>query len=96
MPEPDQAGFWNARCASDDYLFGTQPNAFLAREVHRLMPKSRVFAVADGVSRNSVFLAQHGHRVVATDVSQRALDKALSLAERQSVDVEFLQADLSE
>ncbi|UVI40787.1 hypothetical protein L1F33_08485 [Qipengyuania spongiae] len=57
-------------------MFGTAPNAFLAREAHRLTPGSKVLAVADGEGRNSVFLAQHGHRVVATDVSERALDKA--------------------
>lgn len=96
MAEPDQAAFWNERYASEDYLFGTQPNAFLAREAHRLTPKSRVLAVADGEGRNSVFLAQHGHRVVATDVSQRALDKARSLAERRGVAVEYLQADLAD
>ena len=96
MAEPDQAAFWNDRYASEDYLFGTQPNAFLAREAHRLTPKSKVLAVADGEGRNSVFLAHHGHRVVATDISQRALDKAQGLAERRGVAVEYLQADLAD
>ena len=96
MAEPDQAAFWDERYAADEYLFGTTPNAFLAREVHRLTPGSRVLAVADGEGRNSVFLAQHGHRVVATDVSERALDKARALAERRGVQVEYQQADLAE
>ena len=76
MAEVDQAAFWDDRYAKDEYLFGTAPNAFLAREVHRLPPGSKVLAVADGEGRNSVFLAQHGHRVVATDVSERAIAKA--------------------
>ncbi len=33
MAEADQATFWNKRYAEDEYLFGTAPNAFLAREV---------------------------------------------------------------
>src|SRR3546814_15076805 len=86
MAEPDQAAFWNARYAANEYLFGTQPNAFLARESHRLAPGSKVLAIADGEGRNSVFLAQHGHRVVATDVSEIALDKARRLAERRGVE----------
>ena len=67
----------------------------LAREVHRLAPGSKVLAIADGEGRNSVFLAQHGHRVVATDVSERALDKARALAERRGVEVEYRRVDLA-
>ena len=96
MAKPDQAVFWDERYAEDEYLFGTAPNAFLAREVRRLAPGSKVLAVADGEGRNSVFLAQHGHRVVATDVSERALDKARALAKRRGVEVEYLQADLAD
>ena len=96
MTEPSQAEFWNERYAADEYLFGTAPNAFLAREAYRLTPGSKVLAVADGEGRNSVFLAQHGHRVVATDVSERALDKARALAERRAVEVEYRQANLAE
>ena len=96
MAELDQAAFWDDRYAEDGYLFGTAPNAFLAREVHRLTPASKVLAIADGEGRNSVFLAQHGHHVVATDVSERALDKARALAERRGVEVEYRQSNLAE
>ncbi|MBX7488628.1 methyltransferase domain-containing protein [Qipengyuania sp. GH25] len=96
MAEPDQAAFWDERYATGEYLFGTAPNAFLAREVHGLAPGSKVLAIADGEGRNSVFLAQHGHRVVATDVSARALDKARALAKRRGVEVEYWQVNLAE
>ena len=96
MIEPNQAAFWNERYAQEEYLFGTAPNAFLAREVHRLAPTSKVLAVADGEGRNSVFLAQHGHRVIATDVSERALDKARALAERRAVEVDYRHANLAD
>jgi SAM-dependent methyltransferase len=96
VTKPDQAAFWDERYAAAEYLFGTAPNAFLTREMHRLAPGSKVLAVADGEGRNSVFLAQHGHRVVATDVSQRALDKARALAKRRGVAVEYRQANLAE
>ncbi len=96
MTKPSQAAFWDERYAADEYLFGTAPNAFLARELHRLTPGSKVLAVADGEGRNSVFLAQQGHRVFATDVSERALDKARALAERRRVEVEYRQANLAE
>lgn len=95
MTKPDQAAFWNERYSSNEYLFGTAPNAFLSREVNRLAPGSKVLAVADGEGRNSTFLAQHGHKVVATDVSEKALEKARRLAERRGVEVEYLKVDLS-
>lgn len=95
MPNPDQADFWNERYSNEDYLFGTQPNAFLVREAHRLAPKSKILTVADGEGRNSVFLAQHGHQVVATDISERALDKARGLARRREVEIDFRMADLT-
>ncbi|OWQ96346.1 class I SAM-dependent methyltransferase [Sphingopyxis witflariensis] len=95
MTEPDQATFWNERYASEKYLFGTQPNAFLAREAHRLTPGSKILAIADGEGRNSVFLAQHGHDVVATDISELAINKARSLAKRRGVAVEYRLVDLT-
>lgn len=96
MADPNQAAFWDERYAGQDYLFGTAPNAFLAREVHRLVPGSNVLAVADGEGRNSVFLAHNGHRVVATDVSEKALAKARNLADRRGVEVQYQQANLAE
>jgi len=95
MAEPDQAAFWNERYASDEYLFGVKPNAFLAREVHRFAPNSNILAVADGEGRNSVFLAERGHCVLATDVSEKALEKAQRLAEQRGVDVAYQRADLA-
>lgn len=94
MAEPDQAACWNERYAPDDYLFGTKPNAFLARDASRLAPGSKVLAIADGEGRNSVFLAQNGHRVVVTDISLVAIDKARRLAKERGVDVDFRLADL--
>jgi len=96
MAKPDQAAFWDKRYSTDEYLFGTAPNAFLAREVKRLAPGAKILAVADGEGRNSVFLAEQGHRVLATDVSQTALDKARRLAEQRAVEVEYRQVDLAE
>lgn len=95
MADPEQVGVWNERYAAEEYLFGTQPNAFLARAVHRLDPGSKVLAIADGEGRNSVFLAQHGHQVIATDISERALYKARRLAQRRGVDIDYRLVDLA-
>ena len=87
---------WDSRFATADYVFGTEPNAFLAREAGRLAPGSRVLAVADGEGRNGVWLARQGHRVTAVDVSDVGQQKAARLAALHGVTLEFQLADLTQ
>jgi SAM-dependent methyltransferase len=85
---------WNARFATDGYLFGTEPNVFL-REHAALLPKSgRVLAVADGEGRNGVWLARQGLDVLSIDFSPVALTKARALARERGVKLETAEADL--
>jgi ubiquinone/menaquinone biosynthesis C-methylase UbiE len=86
--------FWNTRYATEAYVFGTAPNAFLASQAQRLKPGQRALAVADGEGRNGVWLAQQGLQVHAIDFSPVALAKAGRLAAERGVQVEFEQADL--
>lgn len=91
---PASADFWNARYANDEYIFGTAPNQFLASQTELIQPGMRALAIADGEGRNSVWLAEHGARVHAVDVSPLALAKAQRLAQTRGVTIEFEQADL--
>jgi SAM-dependent methyltransferase len=93
MPSTDR-DFWNGRFASGSYVFGTRPAAFLADNAHHIPPRSRVLVPADGEGRNSVFLAELGHRVVATDIAEAGIAKARKLAEARGVSVEFRHLDL--
>jgi len=96
LPTPTLAGAtatWNSRYASTDYLFGTEPNAWLCEHAAQLPPRARVLCVADGEGRNSVWLAQQGHQVEAFDVSERAVAKARALAQRAGVEVAFQVTD---
>jgi SAM-dependent methyltransferase len=86
--------FWNQRFTSESYIFGTRPAAFLVDNAHYIAPASRVLAPADGEGRNSVFLAELGHRVVATDIAPAGIAKAQKLAEARGVSVEFRHLDL--
>jgi hypothetical protein len=69
------ADFWNARYATDAYIFGTAPNVFLASQAGLIRPGMRALAIADGEGRNGVWLAEQGAAVHAIDVSPLALDK---------------------
>ncbi|MEO8183027.1 MAG: class I SAM-dependent methyltransferase [Deltaproteobacteria bacterium] len=93
MPSSD-GDFWNSRFASESYVFGTLPAAFLVDNAHHIPPRSRVLAPADGEGRNSVFLAEMGHRVVATDIAEEGIAKAKKLARARGVSIEFRQLDL--
>lgn len=91
-PGPD----WDARYARPDYVYGTEPNAFLKRETVRLDKQGEALCVADGEGRNSVWLAQQGFRVHAVEASPVALGKARALAAKAGVTdaIRFEQADL--
>ncbi|SER98923.1 Methyltransferase domain-containing protein [Tranquillimonas rosea] len=84
---------WDARFSSPDFVFGTEPAAFLRRHAGRFAAPSRILAVADGEGRNSVWLAEQGHDVTAWDGSANAIAKACGLAEARGVTVDFHVAD---
>jgi SAM-dependent methyltransferase len=86
--------FWNGRFASESYVFGTAPAAFLTDNAHHIPPCSRVFAPGDGEGRNSVFLAELGHQVLATDIAEEGVTKAQKLAAARGVNLEAQQLDL--
>ena len=74
------ASGWDARFDRPDYVFGIEPNAFLAAQADRLRPGQKALCVADGEGRNSVWLAGRGLEVTAFDASAVAIDKARRLA----------------
>lgn len=92
----DHEAFWSARYrdAGDEYLFGTAPNKFLAAQAERFGAGMSVLSVADGEGRNSVWLAEQGCQVTATEISSVALEKAAKLARARGVAIDFVQADI--
>lgn len=86
---------WNERYDRPDYLFGTEPAAFLRRYADYLKPGLSGLAVADGEGRNSVFMAERGVDTLAMDASPVALAKARSLAEARGVTLRHVEADVT-
>jgi len=85
---------WESRYSAPEYIFGTNPNYFLAA-CKPLLPRSgRALAVADGEGRNSVWLAEQGLDVLSIDFSPTAQQKARALAGERHVDVTFVLADV--
>jgi cyclopropane fatty-acyl-phospholipid synthase-like methyltransferase len=86
---------WNTRFASDEYVFGTAPNAFLVSQRGLLQPGQRALSVADGEGRNGVWLARQGLDVLSVDFSPVAQAKALKLAAEAGVTLRTECADLA-
>ncbi|MEY2782315.1 MAG: tRNA (cmo5U34)-methyltransferase [Pseudomonadota bacterium] len=83
---------WNQRFATDHYVFGESPNAYLQSQATHLVP-GHALAVADGEGRNGVWLAEKGLAVDAFDFSENAIRKAKVLAQARQVQVNFSVSD---
>ncbi|MCA9600710.1 MAG: class I SAM-dependent methyltransferase [Polyangiales bacterium] len=95
MPQDVPTGaFWNERFGREGYIYGTEPNEFLAESATRLAPKSRVLSLGEGEGRNGVYLASLGHSVLAVDGSTEGQRKAFALADKRGVALEYVVADL--
>jgi hypothetical protein len=66
--------FWDQKFDTPDYKYGKQPNRFLHEQAMRFPQKSEVLLPGDGEGRNSVWLAEQGHRVTAMDSSALGLE----------------------
>ncbi|MEJ2756228.1 MAG: class I SAM-dependent methyltransferase [Gammaproteobacteria bacterium] len=85
--------FWNKRYSGTNYLYGTQPNSFMAEHYNLLT--GPVLSLSEGEGRNAVFLASHGLDVLGVDISLVALEKAKSLAKSHGVKIRTVLADLA-
>jgi SAM-dependent methyltransferase len=80
------SNFWDERFAGPIYKYGTEPNAFLREQAHRLPAAAQVLVPGDGEGRNGVWLAQQGHHVLSVDASEVGLAKARALAADRGAD----------
>ncbi|OGW36707.1 MAG: SAM-dependent methyltransferase [Nitrospirae bacterium GWD2_57_9] len=85
---------WDQRYNTEEYMYGKEPNQFLA-SVSSELPKGRVLCLAEGEGRNAVFLAKQGCQVLAVDSSAVGLEKAKKLAEANNVTIGTQAADLA-
>jgi SAM-dependent methyltransferase len=95
MNDNDRRNKWDERYDVPDYVYGTEPNAFLVEVAHRI-PKGPVLCLGEGEGRNAVYLARLGHDVTAVDSSAVGLEKAQKLAAAHSVTLTTVHADLAD
>jgi SAM-dependent methyltransferase len=85
---------WEGRYGVPEFIFGKQPNYFLASCKPLLPATGKALAVADGEGRNGVWLAEQGLDVLSIDFSPAAQKKAKALARDRRVTIAFERADV--
>ena len=88
--------FWNNRYSSIVYAYGTEPNEFFKETLERYALKGKVLMAAEGEGRNAVYAAQQGLDVVAFDTSEEGRKKALLLAKKVGVKIQYQVGNLEE
>lgn len=87
---------WDERYQTEEYIFGTEPNEFIARIQPYLPTSGRALDLATGEGRNGIFLARHGLETEGVDLSQVGLRKAQALAHRYQVPFTTRLANIAE
>lgn len=85
---------WDKRFAEEQFVYGTNPNAFIRNEMDKLSPGVALFA-AEGEGRNAIYAAKKGWTCDCYDFSSSARDKALRLATNQRVEINYHVTDLA-
>lgn len=80
--------FWDDRYSSGNYIYGTQPNRFFKNQLDELEP-GHLLLPAEGEGRNAIYAARNGWNVDAFDISEKGRKKALELAKRNHVTINY-------
>jgi ubiquinone/menaquinone biosynthesis C-methylase UbiE len=87
--------FWNQRYGAADYAYGEKPNQYFKQQLIRL-PLGKVLFPAEGEGRNAVFAAMLGWHVSAFDISEAGREKAMALAKKHSVEIDYSVTNLED
>ncbi|MFH1120495.1 MAG: methyltransferase domain-containing protein [Bacteroidota bacterium] len=85
---------WDERYADDAYIYGTDPNNWLAGKLAVMTPGIILFP-AEGEGRNAVYAAEMGWEVFAFDQSEEGKKKAERLSALKGVTINYDIADLT-
>lgn len=87
---------WNERFRREDYVYGTDPNVFIADMHKKLDLTGDALVIAEGEGRNAVFLAREGMNVTVWDYAESGLEKANRLARVNDVQLKTELVNLEE
>lgn len=79
---------WNQRYQGDEYVYGSAPNAHFKAFLSGLKP-GRLLLPGEGEGRNAIYAAAAGWQVTAMDFSEEAQKKAMALAVKRHVALDY-------
>lgn len=85
---------WNLRYAEKEYAYGTKPNDFLKESLGKLKLQGKILCAAEGEGRNAVYAAKLGLKPIAFDTSIEGKKKALQLASKEQVAIDYVIGEL--
>jgi 2-polyprenyl-3-methyl-5-hydroxy-6-metoxy-1,4-benzoquinol methylase len=84
---------WDDRYKSEEFAYGEEPNNYLKEQIEKLEIGTILFP-AEGEGRNAIFAAKLGWKVSAFDISEEGRNKALLLAEKNNVSIDYQIGEL--
>jgi cyclopropane fatty-acyl-phospholipid synthase-like methyltransferase len=89
------SNFWDARYSSHEYVYGIEPNEFFKQQIENIK-LGKLLLPGEGEGRNAVYAAKQGWLVDSFDQSINAQKKALRLAEKNNVNINYTIVDLNQ
>lgn len=86
--------FWDNKYSVSEYVYGEQPNEYFKYATDTFLPSGRLLLPAEGEGRNAVYAARKGLKVVAFDQSIEGKKKALKLAGKAGVKIDYRVGEL--
>ena len=86
------SNLWDERYSGQEYIYGEKPNVFFGEQLGKLKP-GNIILPCDGEGRNAVHAASKGWVVQAFDLSRAGKAKALALADKKGVAINYAVED---
>tara|TARA_B100000795_G_scaffold103119_1_gene76022 strand:+ start:3456 stop:4076 length:621 start_codon:yes stop_codon:yes gene_type:complete len=86
---------WDKRYGNTEYAYGEEPNAFFKKTLDKLDLKGSILLPAEGEGRNAVYAAKKRMEVFAFDISIEGKNKALELAKKENVEINYEVGEFS-
>lgn len=84
---------WDDRYSKEEFAYGEEPNYYLKDQLTKL-PVGTILFPAEGEGRNAVFAAKIAWTVYAFDISSEGKIKALKLADKNNVTIDYQIGEL--
>ena len=84
---------WNERYGAEEFAYGIAPNVFFKYALDKYELEGRILLPAEGEGRNALYAAQSSLDVSAFDISIEGQKKALQLAQKHQVEIDYQVGD---